>query len=247
MYDQEMRRNVRFADMRREETGQVVRYLRPAPGMSTVLYSRLNAQNADAVIAAEMAYFAQQKLLMEWKVFSHDQPADLAERLLAHGFCADDCGAIMALDLEEMPASLLQPVTLDVRRLEQPGQLEDVITVMQQVWGGNFDWLYERLGSHMQVPGYLSVYVAYVDNLPASAGWTYFYPGSPFAGIWGGSTIAPQRAKGLYTALLATRAQEARLRGYRFLTIDASPMSQPIVERHGFITLAQACSYNWNA
>jgi G:T-mismatch repair DNA endonuclease (very short patch repair protein) len=46
--------------------------------------------------------------------------------------------------------------------------------------------------------------------------------------------------------VLAVRAQEARRRGYRYLTIDASPMSRPIVAKHGFqlLTFAHAC--NWH-
>ncbi len=45
----------------------------------------------------------------------------------------------------------------------------------------------------------------------------------------------------MYPALLAVRAREALARGHRNLTIDASPMSRPIVEQHGFqlITYAQ--------
>ena len=51
--------------------------------------------------------------------------------------------------------------------------------------------------------------------------------------------------RGLYTALVATRVQAALRRGYRFLTIDASPMSQPIVASHGFQLLTYACDYAW--
>jgi hypothetical protein len=42
--------------------------------------------------------------------------------------------------------------------------------------------------------------------------------------------------------------QEARRRGYRFLTIDASPMSRPIVAKHGFqvLTYAHACEWKGN-
>lgn len=240
-----MRREVQFADMRREETPFVVRYLRPAPGMSFVLYSRLASGTSDAAIEAEKAYFAECRQPLEWKVFSHDAPPDLGERLLAHGFSAGEPGAIMVLDLEDIPASLLRLAELDVRRLTHRGQLEDVIAVMQPVWGGNFDWMRQRLGSHMEIPGYLSIYVAYIGDLPVSAAWTYFYPNSRFAGLWGGSTLPQHRRKGFYTVLLAVRAREALQRGYRFLTVECSPMSQPIVASHGFECLTHTTSYNW--
>ncbi len=96
----------------------------------------------------------------------------------------------------------------------------------------------------MRIPGYLSVYVAYVDGRPASTGWTYFNKGH-FAGLWGGSTLAAYRGRGLYTALLAARVREAHARGVPYLTIDAGEMSRPIVARHGFevITYATACEW----
>ena len=66
-----------------------------------------------------------------------------------------------------------------------------------------------------------------------------------FAGLWGGSTLAAYRGRGLYTALLAARVREARARGVPYLTIDAGAMSRPIVARHGFevITYATACEW----
>lgn len=247
LYDQDQRRELRLADMTREVTPQVVRYVRPAPGMSFILYSRLNAQNADAVIASEQDYFARAGLRMEWKCFEHDTPPDLGARLLAHGFSADEPGAIMALELDELPASLQLPAGLEVRRLERPEELEDVIAVLRAVWGGSFDWMRARLGGHMRIPGYISVYLATVDQRPVSAAWVYFYPGSHFAGLWGGSTLPEYRKQGLYSALLALRAQEARQRGYRFAVVEASAMSQPILARHGFVGLTRAVSYNWEA
>ena len=82
-------------------------------------------------------------------------------------------------------------------------------------------------------PGYLSVYVAYVDGQPACAGWISFHANGRFADLWGGATVAEHREMGLYTAVLAKRTEEAVACGYRFLTTDASPMSRPILAKHG--------------
>ena len=112
-----------------------------------------------------------------------------------------------------------------------------------------FDWVYQRLGRHLEIPGYLSLYVAYVDNEPASCGWAYFRSTSQFAGLYGGSTISKARKHGLYTALLAARVQDALRRGMRLLTIDATPMSRPIAARYGFerITSVRECVYHYPA
>lgn len=244
-YDREQRIEIAFPGMRRDVLPQLVRFVRPLPGMSFVLYSSLDEASADAAIEEQVAYFRQLGQPFDWKVYDHDTPPDLAERLGAHGFVLDEREAIMALDLSAPPASLLGPPAADVRPIERREQLRDVIAVEEQVWGGSFDWITERLGDHLEQPGYLSVYVAYAEGRPACAGWIYFHQGSQFASLWGGSTLAADRGRGLYSAVLAVRVQEAIRRGYRYLTIDASPMSRPIVARHGFQLLTYARDCKW--
>jgi hypothetical protein len=103
----------------------------------------------------------------------------------------------------------------------------------------------DRLGEHLAIPQFLSVYVAYVDDQPACAGWAYFSPRGRFADLWGGSTVPEHRQRGLYTAVLALRVQEAQRRGYSFLTVDTSPMSRPIVAQHGFRLMTHAQDFDW--
>lgn len=246
LFDRDQRREITFPDMERQVLPGIVRFLRPRPGMSFILYSDLDEATADATIDAQLAYFEKNNLKMEWKVFGHDRPADLAQRLIARGFAPEEEDAIMVLDVASAPASLLAEPAVDVRRLTDPAQLADVVTVLEAVWAEKFNWVYERLGRHMAIPGYLSIYVAYVDEQPAAVAWTYFNAGS-FAGLWGGSTLSPYRRRGLYTALLAARVREARARGVPYLTVDAGSMSRPIVERHGFQLLTTSVSCEWPA
>ena len=122
-------------------------------------------------------------------------------------------------------------------------QIGDAIRVEEQVWGGNFSWMHNRMGPQFDIPGYLSMYCAYVDGQPACTGWTYFNPNTHFASLWGGSTIPEQRKNGLYTAVLAVRIQEAIRRGYRFVFSDATAMSRAVVEQHGFQVLTSSHEY----
>ncbi|HTX49603.1 MAG TPA: GNAT family N-acetyltransferase, partial [Caulobacteraceae bacterium] len=50
--------------------------------------------------------------------------------------------------------------------------------------------------------------------------------------------VPDYRGRGAYRALVAARADEARRRGHRFLTVDARETSRPILERLGFQPLA---------
>lgn len=246
LYDEEQRINIDFPGVRKERRPHLIRYVSETGGPHFILYSRLAGADVAAVIAEEQAYFGPLGLV-EWKVYAHDQPADLRQRLVARGFEAEEPEAIMALDLEDTPhpGIVALPAGVTIRRLEDAAQLEDVRRIEEAVWAEDFGWLNEHLAADLAVPGYLSVYVAYVAELPACAGWIYFHPDSQFAGLWGGSTVAEHRGRGLYTAVLAARVQEAAARGYRFLTIDASPMSQPIVARHGFRLLTTAWPCKW--
>jgi len=244
-FDQQQRIAIELPGVRKEVLPNLVRFVRPAPGMNFVEYSCLDEAALDATIAEQIAYFAPMNQPFEWVVYDHDQPSTLKERLVAHGFAPDEPAALMALDLRAVSPALLESTTVDVRRLTDRDQLEDVILIEQQVWGGDFGWMRRRMGDHMEIPGYLSIFVAYVDQRPACVGWTYFHPNSQFAGLWGGSTLPEYRKRGLYTAVLAARVQEAIGRGYRFLTIEASPMSRPIVASHGFQLLTMTSSYGW--
>lgn len=246
LYDVEQRINIEFPGVRKERRPHLIRYVNETGGPHFILYSRLAGADVEAVIAEEQAYFGPLGEV-EWKVYAHDRPADLRQRLVARGFEAEEPEAIMVLDLEEAPHRGVStpPSGVTVRRLENASQLEDVRQIEETVWEEDFGWITESLAADLAVPGYLSVYVAYVEGQPACAGWIYFYPNSQFAGLWGGSTVPEQRKRGLYTAVLAARVQEAAARGYRFLTIDASPMSRPIAARHGFRLLTMAWPCKW--
>lgn len=248
LYDRDQRQEVDYFDVRREVTPYVTRLL-PLSDLEpegAIIHSRLDEANVDQVIQAEVAYFEELGIDLEWKVYDYDRPPDLRARLVAHGFQAEEPEAVLALDLNEAPAILWRPVTPDVRRISGPDEVQHVKEVEEAVWQEDFGQLAQRLAQHLlQDPGHLSVYVAYVGELPVSAAWIVFHEQGQFASLWGGSTRPDYRQRGLYTALVAIRAQEARRRGVRFLAVDASPMSRPILEKYGFrwLTYAHACKW----
>ncbi len=250
LYDLEERIKASWPTMVREEAGPVVRH-RPTNHSSHsdsgfIAYTLLDTDSADGVINEQIKYFRGLGLKIGWKLYDHDQPSDLSARLLMHGFVADEQESIMALDLAEAPDELLRPVELDIRRIEDLDMLEDLRAIEEAVWqedqAGIVSYLREVLATQ---PEKLSVYLGYHGQQPVSAAWIFMEPGRPFASLWGGSTLEAYRKQGFYTALLAVRVQEARRCGAQFLTIDASPMSRPIAQRHGFRHITSACDYLW--
>ena len=247
LYDQDQRRDVVYPDQRREVMPHVVRHIATSDtkeGM--IVYSQLTEANADEAIREEVRFFESIGQNFEWKLYDYDQPHDLKERLASVGFAVGEAEAIMVLDLAAAPDSLWQPVPPTVRRITDPAKLVDVQAIEEEVWNENSSWVVEYLGDTLRrLPEWMSVYAVYVDGQPASAAWVYFSPQSQFASLWGGSTVSRYRKQGHYTALLAVRAQEARARHVRYLTVDASPMSRPILEKFGFERIATAYPCNW--
>jgi hypothetical protein len=246
LYEQEQRKNVHYHGMRTEQTPDVVRVVALDQGQGAVIYSRLDESDVDRVIREQIAYFEEIGQDFEWKVFSYDTPSDLKERLITHGFEADEAESIMVLDLQTAPASLFESVTTDVKRITDIAQIDQVVQILSDVWNEDQTEFGQILADELTHQGDdLSIYIASIDGVPASTAWIRFHKGSSFAGLWGGSSLAAYRQRGLYTTLLSVRAQEARQRGVRYLTIDASPMSQPIVAKYGFQTLAVAQACMW--
>ena len=148
LYDREQRIEITYPRLRREETPDVVRHIARPHRESFVLYSRLNAENVDRVIEEQITYFSSLGQTFEWKVYEHDWPDDLRDRLGARGFDMEDSEAIMVLDAETAP-----PIVSSghhVRRITDPEQLRDVITVLDEVWQSDHSWITYHLGDELR-------------------------------------------------------------------------------------------------
>jgi hypothetical protein len=246
LYDEEQRKLIEIPGLRREATPRVIRHVDLIGTEGLVLYSELDDENVDDVIREQIDYFEKLGHAFEWKYYEHDVPPDLKSRLMAHGFETEETEAIVVLDLESIPAKLLQPSTHDVRRITDTRRIMDAVAVQNEVWQSDRVGLAERLTCEIeQTPESFCLYVAYADERPVCSAWIRFSNASQFASLWGGSTLSAYRRRGIYTAMLGVRAQEALRRGARFLTVDASPMSRPILEKLGFqlLTLSTPCKW----
>ena len=248
LYNEEQRINADYPDTRREVEGGVVRHIQvTGRSQGWVLWSDLTVESVDEAITEQIRVFKDLNCNFEWKVYSYDQPADLLDRLTARGFeLRLPADTIMVLDLDDAPAVLHLPIPPCIRRLSAPDEIPTVMAVLAAVWDEDFGPLGEELAWQMrETPDALSLYAAFVENRPVSVAWAQFMHNSQFVGLWGGSTLPDYRKQGLYTGLLSVRALEAQARGKRFLTVDASPMSRPILERFGFMTIGTATACIW--
>lgn len=221
-----------------------------------VAWSDLDASNADAAIASAVAHFARLGRPFEWKHHSYDQPADLPDRLRAAGFQPDDEETIVAGTVAQVRARLSgkpAPEGVTIRRLREDDEGRhadwDLITGLRNlVWDSKDASASVRAlaAEHAADPAAMSVWLAVADDgtLVCSAR-VEFHQGTDFASLWGGGTLAQWRGRGIYTALVARRADEAAGRGFHYLQVDASEDSRPILERLGMQRLAATTPYQW--
>jgi GNAT superfamily N-acetyltransferase len=243
LYDQEMRKNASAnrANIHKRPGLTYFLALPPSPRAGWVIYTRLDEANVEEAIGSTVDFFRDKGGEFEWKVYDHDTPRDLKERLRSRGFEAEELEAVLAFDMEGAPEGFWEPSPVTVRRITDPNELAAVMKIESEVWGEPYADLEASLAEDMKTtPDQLSVFVAYAGDEAACGAWIRYYPESRFAELYGGATLTAHRGKGLYKSLVRARAQEARERGIRFLVVDTSPMSGPILQRHGFVFLTHA-------
>ena len=212
-----------------------------------VTYTRLAADEVDAAIDAVLAAHGAGGEL-EWKTFDLDTPADLRARLIRRGFEPEEREALLALDLAAVDDALWQAAPCEIRQLTAVEDFVYLAAVHSAIDGDDWSHFGEQLGAeYLAAPERMGVFVAFVGDRPVSTGWIRFHPGRAFADLWGGATLPGYRGRGIYRALVAARARAALARNARFLTVDAGPMSRPILERLGFQFLMYTQPYMYRS
>lgn len=249
-YDEQIRRHPERSggQLVVERDATVVRVAASDDGWRGVTFSDLDSGTADAVIAAQVRRFADlsQPAGWEWKHYSHDRPGDLPERLVRAGFVPEPPEALLVarvadLDLDARPPAGMQLVTVQ----DQQG-VDDVVAAHDAVFGGDHAHIGRALRGQLdRRPPAVAAVLAVADGVPVSSGRIEFTHGTDFASLWGGGTLPQWRGRGIFRALVAHRAALAARAGFRYLQVDASADSQPILRRLGFVDLATTTPYTY--
>jgi len=209
----------------------------------------------DALIAETVAYFAGQPEVeeFEWKTRGHDWPADLDQRLRAHGLEPDEVETVMVGEASHLAVDVELPEGVSVRRVDQLPEREAIVTeaseVAAKIFGGGPSGA-EMLDRLDRMDGMEEFWVAEAETDDGRhvicSGRLARVAGTEFAGIWGGSTLPRWRGQGIYRALTAARAQAALEAGVRLINSDCTVMSRPILERSGLVAVTASTPYVWH-
>jgi len=232
------RQTVIYPDVTRLCDGGVIKDLSADGKSCEIAYSSCAVAEVDARINHQIQAARRAGYQPEWKVYGHDQPPCLPERLVAAGFEAGEREAFMVLRADRASMASLDGFREgghDIRRVTSRAGLADYRIVREAVCGTSCEQEIERYVSVLEHhPDHMSVYVGYVDGEPAACGRVYFHADSQFAALYGGNTRPAFRNRGLFTQIVAVRIREALGRGITTLCVDALPTSEPILKKRGF-------------
>lgn len=208
----------------------------------------------DALIARQRDYFAARGEAVEWKTRGHDLPGDLTERLLAAGFVPQDPETVLIGEAAQLATEPVLPEGVTLRRVTEgeslAGDLRRIAALHGRVWDEDHSFLIDELARRIAAGGdHFAVFVAEAETPSgpelACAAWLGLREGENFAGLWGGSTLAEWRGRGIYRAMVARRARLAAARGVKYLQVDASEDSRPILQRLGLHAVTTTTPYVW--
>jgi GNAT superfamily N-acetyltransferase len=206
----------------------------------------LDGQALDELIARQVSAFAGPGERFEWKLHAHDLPADLPQRLRAAGFVPEDTETVVIAPVAAVAGEPRPPKGVALREVYGRADLERIAALHGAVWQEDDVVLADFLEAERAVdPDALVIVVAEAGEAMVSAAWVRFAADTDFATFWGGATLEAWRGRGIYRALVAYRARLAERRGFRYLEVDASDASRPILERLGFVAVTTTTPYIW--
>jgi len=206
----------------------------------------LEGAELDALIARQVGVFAERGERFEWKLHAHDLPKDLSQRLLDAGFVPEDEETVLIAPVDGVAAEPPVPDGVQLREVSERADLDRIAAMEEAIWHDNRGWLADGLEAERAVdPNAITIVVAEAGDACVCAAWVRFAAGTEFATLWGGGTLPAWRSRGIYRTVVAYRANLAAERGFRYLQVDASANSRPILERLGFVAVTTTTPYIW--
>jgi len=216
------------------------------PSCNAVFRVRLKPEDVDKTIENLIARGKARKVPLEWWIGQDTKPANLGERLLAHGFTHHGDGAGMAIDLLAMNEDVSVPSGMTITRVEDVDTLKKWCHVTSVGFG---------IPAHAEAPlleyftGLIDLklpvryYLAWLDGKPVATSMYLLAEG--VAGLYFVATLPEARQQGIGFAVTLKPLQEARELGYRAGILQASKMGEPVYRRMGFKEYSRIGSYVW--
>jgi ribosomal protein S18 acetylase RimI-like enzyme len=190
---------------------------------------------ADDRIETVLRRFRDERIPMVWWVGPTATPADLADRLVAHGLVREEAAPGMAVSLDGWSP----PVPRDGITTELVADAAAFHVSMQIMFAG-FEMPAEilpdfesRFADFCIGPRAIQrVFLALLEGRPVATSLGFALDG--VVGIYNVATLPDARRAGAGMAATVAAMADARARGARSAILESSPMARPMYERIGF-------------
>jgi GNAT superfamily N-acetyltransferase len=221
----------------------------PHPMFNGVFGAELPRDGVEAAVEETMAPFKAGRVPMCWWTGPSTRPADLGERLQAHGLRRAEDLPGMAVDLAALNDALPEPAGLTIEPVTGRETLKQFVDLF--AYGFRFsdrvrDTLFDRelalgFGPHLPWRRYLG---RLAGEPVAVAG---MFLGASVAVIECVATLPAARQQGVGTTMTRAPLREARAIGYRVGILTATPMGCSVYRRLGFRPYCDFVTYAWAA
>jgi hypothetical protein len=218
----------------------------PFPLFNAVLHARLSPGRADAAIREAAARAQSRRVPLLWWTGPSTRPADLGQRLLAHGFSNFGPSPGMACDLAQLEAPPA-PAGLSIERVDNTERLDAFCRVLASGFDipdfarEAFYDVFSAIGLTPERP--LQHYLGRLGGEPVAGSSVFLAAG--VAGVYNVSTIASARLRGFGAALTSRPLLDARGLGYRIGVLNASEEGIGVYRRLGFREYCTLFRYGW--
>jgi hypothetical protein len=248
LYDDVMRRNTIVAGYDREQTPQLSRFTTRTGSRRMIIWHRLSLENAVPTIDAEWESTQGRAAELTWKLYRHDSAHDeVRDALLARGYREKDHSTLMTTSVDDLLANLPSPPeSITVRQLTTPESLDAYQEIWDEVWPEepNASYVDDYRVLLRENDAGIVLFAGFAQNEePITTGYMFHHPGHNFALLCGGTTKTKWRGQRAYTSTLVARANAAKARSVEFLAVEASPESEPILKRLGFVERSRLAFY----
>ncbi len=250
-YDDQLRTDAETPGAQSVERLGPLRLARFPGGRGFVSYRDLGGADAPTIrrwVADALEHFRADLAVIdvEWKTRGHDVAPGLHDALVDHGFVAGEEESVMMGAAAGLVADVPLPAGVTLRRVTTEADVRAMSAMADEAFGDpvstrRADDLLFRLSRDDG----MELWVAEADGAMVSSGRLEPVPGTEVAGVWGGSTLAAWRGRGIYRALTAVRARSALALGKTILHSDSTEYSRPILERSGLVKVTSTTPYEW--
>jgi ribosomal protein S18 acetylase RimI-like enzyme len=194
---------------------------------------RVAENEVEEVITDTLRRFTDSKLPFIWYTDSSSQPADLTQRLEAHGCKRFTEGVCMGADLHALKDTWPGVANLTVENVNDEAGLADWLNVWMTLDDGirePRERLYASLGFTKDAP--LRHYLARLEGRAVAVSQVFL--GREAAGLYCVTTLPELRRRGIGRAVVLAALNDAKAAGYRWSVLGPTVESVQMYEQLGF-------------